>query len=244
MPMRAWRDLVSKERALLLSLLLVAAALFASLRLASEVGEGDTMAFDRAILLALRSPADPAIPIGPRWLAETMTNVTAFGSATGLLLVTAAVLGYLLISGRPRTALFVLVATVGGSAIGKLLKLAYGRPRPDLVPHLVDVVSASFPSGHAADSAIVYLTLAALIARTVPDRAVRLYLLSVAILLTLMIGASRVYLGVHWPSDVVAGWTFGAAWALLCSAAYRRFNPVAAQTANPASRRQAPGTRR
>jgi undecaprenyl-diphosphatase len=223
---RAWRDLFSKERALLLSLLLVAAALFAFLRLASEVGEGDTMAFDRSILLALRSAADPAVPIGPDWLAEAMADITAFGSVAGLLLVTAATLGYLLISGRPRTALFVLAATGGGSAIGKLLKLAYGRPRPDIVPHLVDVTSASFPSGHAADSAIVFLTLAALIARTVADRAVRLYLLSVAILLTLMIGASRVYLGVHWPSDVVAGWTFGAAWALLCSIAYRRLNPV------------------
>jgi undecaprenyl-diphosphatase len=226
-----WRDLFSKERALLLSLLVVAAALFAFLRLASEVGEGDTMAFDRAIMLALRSPADPAIPIGPHWLAEAMRDVTAFGSVTGLLLVAAAVLGYLLISGRPRTALFVLVATAAGSTIGKLLKLAYGRPRPALVPHLVDVTSASFPSGHALDSAVVYLTLAALIARTVRERAVRLYLLSAAMLLALMVGVSRVYLGVHWPSDVVAGWTFGAGWALLCSVAYRRLNPIGGKAA-------------
>jgi undecaprenyl-diphosphatase len=218
----SWRDLFAKERALLVSLLLLAAALFVFLRLASEVGEGDTTAFDRAILLALRTPADPAIPVGPRWLAEAMTNVTAFGSVPGLLIVTAAALGYLLVSRRWRTALFVLAATAGGSTAGKLLKLAYDRPRPTLVPHLVEVTSASFPSGHAVDSAIVYLTLAALIARTIPDRAVRVYLLSVAILLTLMVGASRVYLGVHWPSDVVAGWTFGAAWALLCSIAYRR----------------------
>ena len=217
-----WRGLFAKERALLLSLLVVAGASFAFLRLASEVGEGDTMAFDRYILLALRSPADPAIPVGPHWLAEAMRDATSFGSVTGLLIVTAAALGYLLISGRPRTALFVLAATAGGTTIGKLLKLAYDRPRPGLVPHLVDVTSASFPSGHAVDSAIVYLTLAALIARTVPDRAARLYLLSVAVLLTLMVGISRVYLGVHWPSDVVAGWTFGAAWALLCSIAYRR----------------------
>lgn len=227
---RAWRNVFSKERALLLSLLLAAAALFAFLRLASEVGEGDTMAFDRSILLALRASADRAVPIGPHWLAEAMTDITAFGSTTGLLIVTAAALGYLLISGRPRTASFILVATGGGAAIGKLLKLAYGRPRPDLVPHLVDVTSASFPSGHAVDSAIVYLTLAALIARTVPDRAVRLYLLSTAILLTLTIGASRVYLGVHWPSDVVAGWSFGAAWALLCSTVYRRIAMEAAAT--------------
>jgi undecaprenyl-diphosphatase len=224
--MTPWRRFVSIERALLLALLLVAAALFAFFKLASEVSEGDTMAFDRAILLAFRSAADPAVPIGPRWLAEAMTDVTAFGSVAGLLLVTAAAIGYLLLSRRPRTAMFVLAATAGGTALGKLLKLAYARPRPDLVPHLVDVVTASFPSGHATDSAIVYLTLGALVARGVPDRALRVYIISVAILLTLLIGVSRVYLGVHWPSDVVAGWTIGAAWALACSLAYARFRPA------------------
>ncbi|HEV7661258.1 MAG TPA: phosphatase PAP2 family protein [Allosphingosinicella sp.] len=226
-----WRTLLSKERALLLSLLLVAASLFAFLKLASEVAEGDAMAFDRIILLALRSPLDLGRPIGPPWLAEAMTDATAFGSVTGLLLVSVAVLGYLLVSGQPRTALFILLATGSGAAIGKLLKLAYDRPRPTLVPHLVDVTSASFPSGHAVDSAIVYLTLAALVARTVPGRAVGSYVLSLAIFLTLMIGVSRVYLGVHWPSDVVAGWAIGSAWALLCSLVHKRLDPVRAKSA-------------
>jgi undecaprenyl-diphosphatase len=183
------------------------------------------MALDRAILTGLRSPTDPAIPIGPRWLPEAMTDITALGSATVLLLVCAAVTIYLLFSRRLRTALFVFAATTGGMILGILLKLVYARPRPQLVPHLVDVASSSFPSGHATDSAIVYLTLAALLARTVPEPASRIYIIGVAILLTLLIGVSRAYLGVHWPSDVAAGWTIGAAWALACSLAYSRIAP-------------------
>jgi undecaprenyl-diphosphatase len=215
--MNGWRKLLTVERALLIAMLLVASALFAFFKLASEVSEGDTAAFDRAILLAFRTPGDPAVPVGPRWLAEAMTDLTAFGSVAGLVLVVGAVLGYLLLSGRVRTALFVLAATGTGMILGKLLKLAYDRPRPTLVPHLVDVTSASFPSGHATDSAIVYLTLAALLARTLPGPAHRLYIIGAAILLTLLIGVSRIYLGVHWPSDVAAGWSIGAAWAILCS---------------------------
>ena len=220
--MKGWRRLLSIERALLVSLLLIGAALFAFFRLASEVSEGDTLAFDRAILVGLRTPANPAVPIGPHWLPEAMTDLTAFGSPTGLLLVCAAVILYLLLARRVRTALFVLGATAGGMALGSLLKHVYARPRPALVPHLVDVTSSSFPSGHATDSAIVYLTLAALLARTVPERGLRIYIIGLAILLTLLIGCSRVFLGVHYPSDVVAGWTLGAAWALACSLAYAR----------------------
>ena len=195
---------------------------FAFFKLASEVSEGDTMALDRAILTGLRSPADPALPIGPHWLPEAMTDFTALGSATILWLVCMAVIFYLLLGRRPWTALFVFAATAGGIALGGLLKLIYARPRPALVSHLVDVTSSSFPSGHATDSAIVYLTLAALLARTIPERASRIYIIGVAILLTLLIGASRVYLGVHWPSDVAAGWAIGAAWALGWSLVYSR----------------------
>lgn len=214
--------LLSPERALLIALLLVGAALFIFLKLASEVAEGDTMAVDRAILTGFRSAADPALPVGPHWLPEAMTSLTAFGSVTGLLLVCAAVIGYLLVGGRLRTASFLFAATAGGIALAGLLKLVYARPRPTLVPHLVDVTSSSFPSGHATDSAIVYLTLAALLARSIPGRGPRIYIIGAAILMILLIGVSRVYLGVHWPSDVAAGWTLGAAWALACSLIYSR----------------------
>ena len=220
--MSGWRRLLSIERALLVTLLLIGGALFAFFQLASEVSEGDTLALDRAILVGLRTPGNPAVPIGPHWLPEAMTDLTAFGSPTGLLLVCAVLIVYLLLARRLRTALFVFAASAGGMALGSLLKHVYARPRPTIVPHLVDVTSTSFPSGHATDSAMVYLTLAALLARTVPERAVRIYIIGVAILLTLLIGCSRVFLGVHYPSDVVAGWTLGAAWALACSLAYAR----------------------
>ena len=220
--MTVWRRLLSMERALLVLLLLIGGALFAFFRLASEVSEGDTLAVDRAILLGLRLPGNPAVPLGPSWLPEAMTDLTAFGSPTGLLLVCFAVTLFLLLARRLRTALFLVAATAGGMALGSLLKQLYARPRPNVVPHLVDVTSSSFPSGHATDSAIVYLTLAALLARNVQQRGVRAYIIGFAILLTLLIGVSRVYLGVHYPSDVVGGWTIGAAWALACSIAYTR----------------------
>jgi undecaprenyl-diphosphatase len=218
---RAWRGLISIERALLITLLIIGAALFGFFKLASEVAEGDTMAFDRTIMLALRS-ADPAVPAGPLWLTQAMTDLTAFGGLTGLIFVIAAATGFLLVARRRRTALFVVAATGAGAAAGSLLKLVYDRPRPALVPHLVEVASASFPSGHATDAAIVYLTLGALLARTVAQPALRIYILGAAALLVFLVGVSRVYLGVHWPSDVVAGWTIGAAWALACSLLYSR----------------------
>jgi len=221
---KLWSGLFAMDRELLIALVLIAAAGFGFFKIASEVLEGDTMAFDRSILLGLRAAGDPGTPIGPSWLTSAMTDVTAFGGPTGLFLVTAVVLGFLLLVRRPWTALFVLIATGGGAIFAKLLKLVFDRQRPDVVPHLVEVYSESFPSGHATDSAIVYLTLGALVARAAPEPAVRVYVLVVAILLTLCIGVSRVYLGVHWPSDVLGGWTIGAAWALACSLAFSQFH--------------------
>jgi undecaprenyl-diphosphatase len=107
-----------------------------------------------------------------------------------------------------------LSAIVGASVLNAVFKLGLHRARPEVVPHLAEVSNASFPSGHAMISAATYLTVGALLAHTQTSRAVRLYLLTLAVILTVMIGLSRLYLGVHWPSDVLAGWLFGAAWAL------------------------------
>jgi undecaprenyl-diphosphatase len=150
-----------------------------------------------------------------------MLDITALGSTTVLTLICVGVIVYLLMDGKRGAALLVLVSVAGGSLVTTLAKLAFARPRPDLVAHLVEVSSYSFPSGHAMSSAVTYLTLAALLARFQKRRRMKAYLLAVGLTLTLTIGVSRVYLGVHWPSDVLAGWALGAAWAMLCWEAAR-----------------------
>jgi undecaprenyl-diphosphatase len=202
---------------MLLLFLVLAGTTFIFFKLASEVMEGDTMAFDRLVITSLRDAANPAMPLGPRWLNTAMLDLTAFGGVSGLTVLTMIVAGYLLVAGKKATALFLIAAVASGATLGTLLKLGFERPRPEIVAHLVQVNTTSFPSGHAMNSAVVYLTLGALLARTEPDWRVRTYIVAVAIALTAVIGFSRVYLGVHWPSDVLAGWVVGAIWAVLCS---------------------------
>lgn len=205
------------DGALAVVIALGAALLFAFIKLADVVIEGETRPFDEAILLALRMPGDVSQPIGPLWLQEMVRDFTALGSIGVLTIITLGVIGWMVFSGKQRTAGLVLVAVVGGVVFSSLLKLGFARPRPDLVPHSVAVFTNSFPSGHAMMSAVVYLTLGFLVARTQHAVALKVYLLSLALFLALLVGASRVYLGVHWPSDVLAGWVVGACWALLCS---------------------------
>ncbi len=171
---------------------------------------------DERILLLLREPNDPSDPIGPQWVEEAARDVTALGGHTVLTLLVSSVLGFLLLGRHYPAGLLVLIATSGGGLLSTTLKGVYSRPRPDLVPHLAYVNSSSFPSGHAMLSAVVYLTLGALLARLVEWRWAKLYCVGVAVVLTLLVGASRVYLGVHYPTDVVAGWSGGLAWAVLC----------------------------
>jgi undecaprenyl-diphosphatase len=204
------------ESRVLLAIFLIAGTAFGFIQLADEISEGETRAFDTAILLAFRNPADHADPIGPWWFEVMMKDVTSLGSTTVLTLITAAAIIYLLIERKYAAALFVLVAIGGGSLLSTLLKIGFERPRPDLVAHAAEVHTASFPSGHALVSTVAYLTLGALLARLQKQRRIKLYFLIVAVLLSALIGVSRVYLGVHWPTDVLAGWSVGAAWALAC----------------------------
>jgi Membrane-associated phospholipid phosphatase len=201
--------------------LLVGGAVFLLLifcisRLASEVFEGETQRFDKQILVSLRNPGDPSVPIGPPWLTSAALDITALGSATVLGLVVLAVAGFLILQGMWRTGLFVVLATSGGGFINGALKQFFQRPRPDVVSHLRDVMSTSFPSGHALTSAVVYLTLGALSMRIAKRRITKFYCMAMAMLTTALVGVSRVYLGVHYPTDVVAGWMIGLSWALLC----------------------------
>ncbi len=204
------------EFGILAALCLLAGTGFGILHLASEIGEGETRAFDTAILLAFRNPADLSDPIGPWWLEVMMKDITSLGSTAVLTLITLGVLGYLLIERKFQAALFLLAAIGGGTLLSTLLKLGFDRPRPDLVAHGVETYTASFPSGHALMSAVTYLTLGALLARVEEHRRIKLYFLGLAVALTLLVGISRIYLGVHWPTDVLAGWSVGAAWALSC----------------------------
>ncbi len=184
--------------------------------LADEVLEGETHAFDRALLLKMRNPSDPSDALGPKWFEELFRDFTALGGAGVLVLVTLAAAGFLALERKFASVVLLLVAVGGGVLLVTLLKLGFDRPRPDLVAHGVDSYLASFPSGHSKLSAVTYLTLGGLLARRYQRAGVRAYLILLAMVLTFIVGISRVYLGVHWPTDVLAGWAAGGAWALLC----------------------------
>ncbi|WP_298235430.1 phosphatase PAP2 family protein [uncultured Azohydromonas sp.] len=198
----------------LAALLAAAAGLWVFIMLSDSIGNGELHTLDRTILLALRNPADPSDPLGPRWFEEFMRDLTGLGGHGVLGLLLLAVASFLLLAGLRRTAVSVLAACLSGAVLSDLLKDFFSRPRPDLVPHAAYVLTPSFPSGHALLSALVYLTLAALVTRQLKRRRLKLHVMTVAVLLTMLVGISRVYLGVHWPSDVLAGWAIGAAWAL------------------------------
>jgi undecaprenyl-diphosphatase len=197
--------------------------LFAFVALAGEVSEGDTQAFDIKILQALRSPTDPSKPIGPSWIENTLLDLTALGGTSVLGLVVVSVAGFLALQERYRTAVVVVMTAVSGEVLNAVMKQAFNRPRPSVVPHLRDVYTTSFPSGHAMESAIVYLTLGAILMRVAERRLTKLYCLGIGVLLTALTGISRVYLGVHYPTDVVGGWIVGFAWASVCWLAAQRF---------------------
>ena len=204
------------ERVTLVSVIFAASVLFAFASLANAVGRGSTRAFDEWLLVSLRTPGNLADPIGPSWFEEMMRDFTAMGSTGVLSLMVLTIAGFLFMTRKGYAALFVLASVIGGTLLSQTMKWAYARPRPELVPHGAEVYTASFPSGHSMMSAVVYLTLGALLAGTQSDRVVKAYVLSVAVVVTALVGVSRVYLGVHWPTDVLAGWALGAAWALVC----------------------------
>jgi undecaprenyl-diphosphatase len=210
------RAAVRLEPVALSAVVLAAGLVLVFVRLANVVSNAGTPAFDEWLIVVLRTPGNLADPVGPRWLEEMMRDFTALGSTGVLTVLVLAVAGFLAMTRKGHAALLVLLSVAGGVLVSQTMKWAYARPRPDLVPHSAEVFTASFPSGHSMMSAVVYLTLGALLARTQQDRSVKAYVLAVAVTLTVLVGASRVYLGVHWPTDVLAGWTLGGLWALIC----------------------------
>jgi undecaprenyl-diphosphatase len=175
-------------------------------------GDGEPT-LDERLLLAMRVPGDANDPLGPHWFEAMARDVTALGSIAVLAMTTLGVAGYLLLNRQRRTALAIAVTVGSGALVSFALKAAIRRPRPSLVPSVVSAYTTSFPSGHAMMSAVTYLTLAALLAPKAPRRT-KAYLLLLATYLAVLVGASRVYLGVHWPTDVLAGWAAGALWTL------------------------------
>lgn len=213
MTLRFWERI---EFSVLLAGIIAAGGLWGFVELAEVARDAAPHALDTEILLAFREAGRTDDPFGPPWLEEAVRDVTGLGSMIVLVLVTAAAIFYLLLIRRWREALLVLAAVGGGQILSSLLKLGIDRPRPDLVSHLAAVQTLSFPSGHAMMAAVTYLTLGSMLAGIAPGRATKIYVLGVALLITLMVGVSRIYLGVHWPSDVLAGWCAGFAWAMLC----------------------------
>lgn len=202
------------EARVLVGVALVAAALWAFLSLGGEMLEGETGSLDRRLILMLRTPGHPDDPIGGRGIEEAVRDVTALGGTTLITLVTIVAVLAFAFHRRWRRAAVMTGAVLAAWASSNLTKALYARPRPDLVPHEVYVYSGSFPSGHSTLSAATYLTLAMLIASLEPRMQAKALAYAIAGVVLVAVGASRIYLGVHWPSDVLGGWCLGSMWAL------------------------------
>ena len=209
------------EGRLLLSAIAVAAAVWGFGSLWDAVEDRHTGGFDRTVLLALRAPGHPALPAGPRWLQECARDVTALGGFTVLTLISLVTIAILVMKRRRLQAAIFAITVLSAQALAEAIKAIAARPRPDIVTRFDLVYSSSFPSGHSTMAPVVYLTFAVILAAGEPRRDVRVLIFACAVGMTLAVGVSRVYLGVHWPTDVLAGWVLGGAIALVAMTALR-----------------------
>lgn len=204
------------ELGLSAALLALAGGVASFIDISEDLGEHPNHAWDMSVLIALRVPDHPHDPIGPRWLEIVATDLTALGSTAVLTLLALLVGGFLLMKRKPWAVVTLASALLGGLALSQTLKMLFGRERPPAPYRLAEAINASFPSGHAMLSAIAFLTLGALLAKVVPERRAKVYVMAAAIFVALLVGLTRIYLGVHWATDVMAGWAVGAAWAMFC----------------------------
>jgi undecaprenyl-diphosphatase len=203
------------EAAVLVTLALIVSGIWTFMEIADEVTESAPMGFDQRVMSFLHDPQAPGRPIGPAWLLNVAKDITALGSYAVVSLLGLIVLVFFGLKRQNRLMLLTIAAAAGGGLMSTLLKLLFARQRPD-IEHLVQVSTYSFPSGHAMLSAVVYITLGALLARSEKQKRFKIFFLLVAVLLAVTVGISRIYLGVHYPTDVMAGWIAGAVWALFC----------------------------
>jgi undecaprenyl-diphosphatase len=215
-PLFRWlvRHVRSLHAALGIYLLAGFAALVATIGLfawlADEVGEGATQQLDNAVLLWLDAHKSDLA-------TRAALEVTALGSGLVVVMMVLVATAFLWLSRHRYSVLLLWVAVLGGEVLNGVLKTVFDRPRPHLFAWRTTAALSSFPSGHAMTSVVVYLTLAYLLARLEPSRTMRRLTLALAVLLVLGIGWSRLYLGVHYPSDVLAGYAAGLAWSTFCA---------------------------
>jgi undecaprenyl-diphosphatase len=210
------RKLFRKEILILLGLFVFMLILRGGIEIRDSFVVDRALQFDNWALSIARQPDNPQYLRGPHWVDEAVRDLTALGGAAVLTLAIVFVFGYLILKQNYRSAALVIIATLGGLLLSLLLKDFFLRDRPDIVPALMVETSPSFPSGHSMLSAVVYLTLGSLLTRLETSSRIRTYTITIAILATVIVGISRVLLGVHFPTDVLFGWTMGFFWASLC----------------------------
>jgi undecaprenyl-diphosphatase len=204
------------EIAAVAALLVAALGVLIFVEVADDMREADGQAFDQAVLAAVRPYADdPGRPWGPWWLHEAAGDLTSLGGISVLTLFALIALGFLFIMRKRLSALLLVVGLAGGVALSEGLKALFERERPPAAYQAVETLNASFPSGHALLSTVFYLTLGVMLTRAFPRRGLKAYVLGCAVVIALLIGLTRIYLGAHWASDVFAGWSVGAAWSMV-----------------------------
>ncbi|WP_425992016.1 phosphatase PAP2 family protein [Brevundimonas sp. TWP2-3-2] len=200
------------EFAALGALAIVTLGIMTFVEIADDMTETDGQAFDQMVLHWMQPVAGQ--PRGPWWLHEAAADITSLGGIAVLTLFAVVALGMLLILRKWLSALLLLIGLAGGVALSEGLKALFQRERPPAAFQAVETLNASFPSGHALLSTVFYLTVAVMMTRAFPRRRLKAYVLGVGMAFALMVGLTRVYLGAHWASDVMAGWCVGAAWAM------------------------------
>ena len=215
------RPVLTVETTTLLHLFVGAACAWLLVKTVPKVYKGRLEAIDNQVLRALRRPQNLSVPVGPKWMLQAAKDVTALGSGTNLTVATVILSGFLCLNRRFRAAGFLVSSLGSGLLLCQSLKGFFARRRPTVVPHLAHFDPASFPSGHSMGAALVYLTSGSIVSRQVTGKMAKVYFLSMALVLAVVIGVSRVYLGVHYPSDVLAGWAAGSLWSSACAQAAR-----------------------